>query len=135
MWSLGHPEPSNNSADHPVACKIGTIRVAAEAWIPNRPGEFRVFQENRPPADQPCHHRGNDTSKEDSDMAKYYVRSGWVRVVLDARTPREAAVKAIQWSWDRQAEVLAEPANDRIREAEIRGVGHLRRLVGQGGGV
>jgi hypothetical protein len=52
-------------------------------------------------------------------MAKYYVRSGWVRLVLDARTPREAVLKAIQWSCDRQAEVLAEPANDRIREAEI----------------
>ena len=52
-------------------------------------------------------------------MAKYYVRSGWVRLVLDARTPRDAALKAIQWSGERQAEVLAEPADDRIREAEI----------------
>ena len=52
-------------------------------------------------------------------MAKYYVQSGWVRLVLDARTPRDAAVKAIQWSRDRQAEVFAEPADDRIREAEI----------------
>jgi hypothetical protein len=40
-------------------------------------------------------------------------------LVLDARTPREAVLKAIQWSCDRQAEVLAEPADDRIREAEI----------------
>lgn len=52
-------------------------------------------------------------------MAKYYVKSGWVRLVLDARTPGDAALKAIQWSWDRQAAVLAEPADDRIREAEI----------------
>ena len=52
-------------------------------------------------------------------MAKYYVQSGWVRLVLDVRTPRDAALKAIQWSCDRQAEILAEPADDRIREAEI----------------
>jgi hypothetical protein len=52
-------------------------------------------------------------------MAKYYVQAGWVRLVLDARTPRDAALKAMQWSCDRQAEVLAEPADDRIREAEI----------------
>ena len=52
-------------------------------------------------------------------MAKYYVQSGWVRLVLDARTQRDAAVKAIQWSGDRQAEIFAEPADDRIREAEI----------------
>ncbi|MCY2994555.1 MAG: hypothetical protein NTY19_42825 [Planctomycetota bacterium] len=52
-------------------------------------------------------------------MAKYYVESGWVRLVLDARTPRDAAVKAIQWCHDRQADVFAEPADDRIREAEI----------------
>ena len=52
-------------------------------------------------------------------MAKYYVQSGWVRLMLDARTPRDAALKAIRWSRDWQAEVLAEPAEDRIREAEI----------------
>ena len=52
-------------------------------------------------------------------MAKYYVQSGWVRLILDARSPKDAAVKAIQWSHDRQAEVFAEPADDRIREAEI----------------
>jgi hypothetical protein len=52
-------------------------------------------------------------------MAKYYVQSGWLRLVLDARTPIDAALKAIRWSRDRQAEILAEPADDRIREAEI----------------
>ena len=52
-------------------------------------------------------------------MAKYYVQSGWVRLVLDARTPRDAAARAIQWSRDRQDAVFAEPADDRIREAEI----------------
>ena len=52
-------------------------------------------------------------------MAKYYVQSGWVRLILDARSPKDAAVKAIQWSHAPQAEVFAEPADDRIREAEI----------------
>ena len=52
-------------------------------------------------------------------MAKYYVQSGWIRLVLDARSPGDAALRAVQWSYDRQAEVLAEPAEDRIREAEL----------------
>jgi hypothetical protein len=52
-------------------------------------------------------------------MPKYYVRSGWVRLVLDATSPREAAVRGIQWSRDQQAAVLAEPVGERIREAEI----------------
>jgi hypothetical protein len=57
-------------------------------------------------------------AKEVRSMAKYYVRSGWVRLVLDARTPGEAAVKAILWSRDRRAEIFAEPAGERLREAE-----------------
>ncbi|NLF73767.1 MAG: hypothetical protein GX575_32430 [Candidatus Anammoximicrobium sp.] len=51
-------------------------------------------------------------------MAKYYVRSGWVRVVLDARTAQDAAVKAIQWSMAGRAEVFREPERDRMREVE-----------------
>jgi hypothetical protein len=51
-------------------------------------------------------------------MPKFYVRSGWVRLVLDARTARDAAVKAIQWSGARLAEVHGEPERDCIREAE-----------------
>ena len=51
-------------------------------------------------------------------MAKYYVRSGWVRLVLDARTARDAAVKAIQWSLDGRAEIFREPERDRMREVE-----------------
>jgi hypothetical protein len=51
-------------------------------------------------------------------MAKYYVRSGWVRLVLDARTPQEAAVKAIQWSMAGRAEIFGEPERDRTREVE-----------------
>jgi len=51
-------------------------------------------------------------------MAKYYVRSGWVRLVLDARTARDAAVKAIQWSMAGRAEIFREPERDRMREVE-----------------
>ena len=41
-------------------------------------------------------------------MAKYYIQSGWVRLVLDARTPGHAAERAMQWCHDRQAEILRE---------------------------
>ncbi|NLF71286.1 MAG: hypothetical protein GX575_19825 [Candidatus Anammoximicrobium sp.] len=51
-------------------------------------------------------------------MAKYYIRSGWVRLVLDAWTARDAALKAIQWSLDGRAEVFREPERDRMREVE-----------------
>ena len=51
-------------------------------------------------------------------MAKYYVRSGWVRLVLDARTAQDAAVRAIQWSLDGRAEIFREPERDRMREIE-----------------
>jgi len=51
-------------------------------------------------------------------MAKYYVRSGWVRLVLDARTARDAAVKAMQWSMAGRAEIFREPERDRMREVE-----------------
>ena len=51
-------------------------------------------------------------------MAKYYVRSGCVRLVLDARTARDAAVKAIQWSSNRLAEIFGEPERDFMREVE-----------------
>jgi hypothetical protein len=51
-------------------------------------------------------------------MAKYYVRSGWVRLVLDARTARDAAVKTLQWSSDRLAEIFGEPERDFTREVE-----------------
>ena len=51
-------------------------------------------------------------------MAKYYVQSANLRLVLDARTARDAAVRAVQWCHDRRAEVFREPAGDRIRDAE-----------------
>jgi hypothetical protein len=52
-------------------------------------------------------------------MAKYYVQSGRLRLVLDAATARGAAVRAVQWCRDRQAEIYREPAGDRIRDAEV----------------
>ncbi|MBC8868523.1 MAG: hypothetical protein H8E44_03855 [Planctomycetes bacterium] len=51
-------------------------------------------------------------------MPKYYVESGRVRLVLDAETTEQAAIRAFQWSSDRQAEVYAEPPSELIREAE-----------------
>jgi len=51
-------------------------------------------------------------------MAKYYVQSASLRLVLNAPTAWDAAVRAIQWCHDRQAEVYQEPAGDRIRDAE-----------------
>jgi len=52
-------------------------------------------------------------------MAKYYVQTGKLRLVLGATTAREAAVRAVQWCHDRRAEVYREPAGDRIRDAEV----------------
>jgi len=51
-------------------------------------------------------------------MPKYYVESARVRLVLDAETAEQAALRAFQWSSDRQAEIYAEPPSDLIREAE-----------------
>ncbi len=51
-------------------------------------------------------------------MAKYYVQSGNLRLVLDAGTARDAAVRAVQRCHDRQAEIFQEPAGDRIRDIE-----------------
>jgi hypothetical protein len=52
-------------------------------------------------------------------MAKYYVQSGNLRLVLDAGTARDAAMRAVQRCHDRQAEIFREPAGDRIRDAEV----------------
>ncbi len=51
-------------------------------------------------------------------MPKYYVESGWVRVILDAGDAEQAAVKAFQRCHQRQAEIYAEPPSDIIRDAE-----------------
>jgi hypothetical protein len=52
-------------------------------------------------------------------MAKYYVQSGNLRLVLDARTARDAAMRAVQRCHDRQAEIFREPPGDRIRDIEV----------------
>ncbi len=51
-------------------------------------------------------------------MPKYYVESGWVRMVLDARNPEQAAVKTFQRCRERQAEIYADAAPGTIRDAE-----------------
>ena len=52
-------------------------------------------------------------------MAKYYVQSGNLRLVLDAGTARDAAMRAVQRCQDRQAEIFQQPAGDRIRDIEV----------------
>ena len=52
-------------------------------------------------------------------MAKYYVQSGNLRLVLDAGTARDAAMRAVQRCHDRQAEIFREPPGDRIRDIEV----------------
>ncbi len=51
-------------------------------------------------------------------MAKYYVESGPVELVLQARTAREAAVKAFQWSCDRQTSIQADSPLEHVQLAE-----------------
>jgi hypothetical protein len=51
-------------------------------------------------------------------MPKYYVESGWIRLVLDARNPEQAAVKAFSRCRERQAEIYAEAPSGTIRDAE-----------------
>ena len=54
-------------------------------------------------------------------MAKYYVRSGQVRLVLDAENGTEAAVKAFQWTCDRQAGIEAASPLEHVWQAEQEG--------------
>jgi len=54
-------------------------------------------------------------------MAKYYVESGHVRVVFDARNSTEAAVKAFQWSCDKQSGIEVQSPLEHLWEAEERG--------------
>jgi hypothetical protein len=51
-------------------------------------------------------------------MAKYYVQSGAVQLVLQARSPKRAAVAAFQWSCDRQATIDAESPLEHVHIAE-----------------
>lgn len=51
-------------------------------------------------------------------MPKYYVHSGPVRLILDATTAREAAVRAFQWSCDRQATLQCDSPLEHVQRAE-----------------
>lgn len=51
-------------------------------------------------------------------MPKYYEESGWVQMVLDARNPEQAAVKAFQRCREREAEIYADAPAGIIRDAE-----------------
>ena len=51
-------------------------------------------------------------------MAKFYVESGPVQLVLLAKNAREAAVKAFQWSCDRQSEIQVGCPLEHVQLAE-----------------
>ena len=51
-------------------------------------------------------------------MPKFYVESARVRLVLLAEDAEQAAVRAFQWSCQRQTEVYSQPVGDLIRDAE-----------------
>jgi hypothetical protein len=55
-------------------------------------------------------------------MAKYYVESGPVKMVISAASELEAAMKTFQWTCDRQAEIGAETPVGHAREAERLGI-------------
>lgn len=54
-------------------------------------------------------------------MPKFYVKSGPIQLIFDAPTAEAAAVKAFQWTCDKQAEIQAKSPLDRMLEAEERG--------------
>ncbi|MCU0959749.1 MAG: hypothetical protein MUF48_06560 [Pirellulaceae bacterium] len=54
-------------------------------------------------------------------MAKYYVQSGRVQLILQARSPRGAAVAAFQWSCDRQATIQSRTPVEHLRIAQQHG--------------
>lgn len=54
-------------------------------------------------------------------MAKYYVESGQVQVVFDAENATEAAVRAFQWSCDKQGGIEAESPVEHQWQAEEQG--------------
>ncbi len=51
-------------------------------------------------------------------MPKFYVESGRVELVLQAKNSREAAVKAFQWSCDRQADIQTDCPLEHVQLAE-----------------
>lgn len=54
-------------------------------------------------------------------MAKYYIQSGAVQLILQARTAKQAAVAAFQWSCDRQATIEVDSPLEHVQIAEARG--------------
>jgi hypothetical protein len=54
-------------------------------------------------------------------MAKYYVRSGAVKLVFQARSAKQAAIAAFQWTCDRQATIEAGSPLEHVQIAEERG--------------
>ncbi len=54
-------------------------------------------------------------------MPKYYVQSGPVKLVVDARNAKKAAVKAFQWSCDKQSTIESESPLEHIQAAETMG--------------
>ena len=54
-------------------------------------------------------------------MPKFYVKSGPVRLILEAETPQDAAVLAFQWTCDKQAQIEAMTPLEHLLEAEQRG--------------
>jgi len=51
-------------------------------------------------------------------MPKYYVESGWVRMILDATNAERAAVKVCQRCRERQAAIYADARPGTYRDAE-----------------
>lgn len=51
-------------------------------------------------------------------MPKYYVESGPVKLVLDAKCAQDAAVKAFQWSCDQQATIQTDCPLEHVQLAE-----------------
>ena len=69
------------------------------------------------------------TLKGVSKLAKFYIKSGRVELIFDAANALEAAVKAFQWTCDKQATIQAESCVDHARQAEVRGCQLLDEIV------
>lgn len=54
-------------------------------------------------------------------MAKYYVQSGSVKLILQASSARRAAIAAFQWTCERQATINATSPLEHVQIAEQMG--------------
>jgi hypothetical protein len=59
--------------------------------------------------------------RSDGAMPKYYVQSGPVRLVLQARNAQHAAIRVFQWSCEKQNTIRASTPLEHVLEAERRG--------------